>query len=133
MVDVALAPGGIMRGQVVDGQGQPLAAHDVFLKPLRGKVLKTKTDTRGFFSVDGLRGGVVQVAAGGTLSVARSWAPKTAPPAANDTLLVVAKDSVERGQRPIGDLFFADPILVAVIVGAAIAVPIAVHDSRDGS
>jgi hypothetical protein len=38
---------------------------------------------------------------------------------------------VERGQRPFSDLFFADPLLVGLVVAAAIAIPIAVSSSRN--
>jgi len=46
-------------------------------------------------------------------------------------LLVVSDSSVERGQRPIGELFCSPPFLIGALIVAAIVIPIAVHNAQD--
>jgi hypothetical protein len=70
------------------------------------------------------------LAAGGSVHLCRCWAAGTAPPAAQGEVLLVPIGLVERGQRPIGEIL-ANPILIGLIIAAAIALPIAVHNSKD--
>ena len=56
-------------------------------------------------------------------------APGTAPPAANDRLLLVTESNVTRGQQPINRL--VDPLLLGVIIAGAVAIPIAVRNSNN--
>jgi hypothetical protein len=46
-------------------------------------------------------------------------------------VLVVADSAVARGQRPIGEIL-CNPVLIGLLIAAAIAIPIAVHN-RSGS
>jgi len=63
------------------------------------------------------------------------WAPGTAPPSARDGLLVVSEEPVVRGQdaRGFGRLrrLVQNPWVISSLVGAAIAIPIAVDAHND--
>jgi hypothetical protein len=38
-----------------------------------------------------------------------------------------------RGQGPLSELLTYDPVLVGIIIAAAIAIPVAVHNSKSAS
>ncbi len=133
--DVALHKNGVVVGQIVDAQGAAVAMTPVTISSAGKEVARTQSDSTGKFSASGLNGGVYQVAAAGHLGNYRLWAPHTAPPAAQQGLLVVSQDNVVRGQghaqghfQHIASWISDHPILTAGIVGAAIAIPIAIDD-----
>jgi hypothetical protein len=95
------------------------------------QVARAVTDQAGQFTLEGLRGGLVQIVAPQAISICRAWAPGTAPPSATNQLLVIQQDVLQRGQMPFGEALFSDPILLGLFVAAAIAIPIAVSNSRD--
>lgn len=151
-VDIALAMGGILIGQVVDTEGQALKEAEVVLKSGGKEIARCQTDAAGKFQVAGLRGGAIEVASKGTMGNCRVWAPGTAPPAAQPGLLVVAEGDVIRGQhggrrvpghsygrgvRGHGGGLLAKmiehPLVTAGVVGAAIAVPLAVSNDDSPS
>lgn len=151
-VDIALAKGGILIGQVVDTEGNSRKQADVVLKSGGKEIARCKTDDAGKFHVSGLRGGSIEVASMGTVGNCRVWAPGTAPPAAQPGLLVVAEGEVIRGQhggrrvpgqsygrgvRRQGSGLLAKmiehPLVTAGAVGAAIAVPLAVSNDDSPS
>lgn len=129
--DIAFGTGGQLRGYVFNRQGQPSDAFRLKVTQNGRPATEVVTDKQGRFQVDGMRGGMFQVAAGKQTYMCRGWVAGTAPPKARTDLLVVPDGVVERGQRPIGDLFFADPVMVGLVVAAAIAIPIAVSNSKD--
>jgi hypothetical protein len=43
---------------------------------------------------------------------------------------MVAGEGVERGQRPFSDLL-SGPLLIGLLIAAAVAIPIAIHNSQD--
>ncbi len=131
--DIALGKSGQLTGYVFSHQGQPSADFHLKVTQNGRPAVEVVTNKQGQFQVDALRGGKFQVAAGKQIYLCRGWAAGTAPPKARDQLLVVPDGVIQRGQRPIGDLFVADPIMVGLIVAAAIAIPIAVYNSRDDS
>ena len=130
ITDIALGAGGQLRGRVVDVQGRAKETSQIVVVQDGRQMAATQSDRLGRFSVDGIHGGVFQVLAGGNMYVCRGWTAGTAPPIATEQLLVVDGGVVERGQRPISDLFFADPIMVGLVVAAAIAIPIAISNSK---
>ncbi len=144
IVDVKLAPGGILRGRIVDVRGMGVAQVDVFVRQASGKLATTKTDLRGDFAIRGLRGGVHQLAAGPVGRVLRAWAPQTAPPAAREGVLIVVGQDVVLGQRPAGSIgrFWGNtkypltkPFVMTGIIAAAVAIPVAINnrDKDSGS
>jgi hypothetical protein len=141
VTDVALARGGVLAGKIVDRQGAPQAGQTIRVIH-QGQVIGTaQTDTRGEFAIADLRGGVYQVETEQGAGVYRLWADQTAPPAANDGVLVVHGDDAVRGNacNPCGSGgggllgVLANPWVLAAIVAAAIAIPLALDDDDDAS
>lgn len=127
--DVALDAEGRLVGQAVDAQGRLLVAEPVVALQNGQAVSQTSTDQEGRFVITGLGGGLYQISTSQSSNVCRVWAPNTAPPIATTQLLLTASDDVQRGQRPAIDLLH--PILIGLIIAAAIAIPIALHDDND--
>jgi hypothetical protein len=132
VIDVALGQGGALRGQLVDAQGAPLSGATVSVQQNGREVTSTATDGQGNFAVSGLRGGVYQVATANSAGVYRLWAADTAPPAAQQQALLVSGGDAVRGQSQAAR-FFTNPWVLAGLVGAAIAIPIAVSNSDRSS
>ena len=137
--DVALHQGNLLIGQVVDAQGvsQPMAT--VTLTNHKSEVAEVQTDAEGKFSVAGLQGGVYRIASNGQQGIYRVWAPNTAPPAAQQGVTMVVGQDVVRGQygntpgpfTSIAQWCADHPIMTAAVIGAAIAIPVAVADDDD--
>jgi len=148
VVDVVLGDGGVMVGQVVDGQGQPLAGSDVSLFVAGRPIGTAKSDRRGLFAFRGLQGGVYHLAAAGGQAIYRAWVSGTAPPNARRAALVVAGEDLARGQLfggpglfggfgglgalgNLGAMAGTGPIF-AGMVATAVTVPVAVHNADQG-
>lgn len=130
--DVALADGGRLLGQAVDATGRPLSETSVAVTQADREVAATQADAQGRFAVTGLRGGIYRVTAGQAEGVYRLWAPGTAPPSAQPAALVVAGDGQQvLGQSgPLGYWLCCNPWIVAGLVAAAIAIPVAIHNHQ---
>jgi hypothetical protein len=128
--DIVLGADGSLSGQVLDHQGHPQANQIVLIQQPGQQPRQTVSDAQGRFIVPNVRAGVYHLAADGSVFLCRCWATGTAPPAARDEVLLVPTGFVERGQRPIGEIL-ANPLLIGLIIAAAIAIPIAVHNSKD--
>jgi hypothetical protein len=132
IVDVSLADGGTLRGQVVSDHGavQPGAAVSV----LRGQevVATATTDSLGQFTVGGMKGGMYVVSANGAASVVRAWAPHTAPPAAVQGVLLVPPSQAVRAQGGefIDQYGVASLLVIGMIVGV---IWVAVEHNNDAS
>jgi hypothetical protein len=130
--DVALRPGGVLVGQVVDQQGVAQARTAVSIRYNGQEVVRTTSDDQGVFAAKGLRGGQYQLVSVEGESVCRLWAADTAPPAARPAALVVTGNSLVRGQfGPIDswkEWVKAHPYIVAGTVVSAIAIPLALAD-----
>jgi len=127
--DIALGPGGVLRGQVVDAQGKACAKVSVRLVRMGNRaepVAVTTTGEEGGFAFDGVRAGVYRVETPLSAGVYRLWSPDAAPPAASPAALVVQGDSTVRGNlSAISPLGWA---LIGVGIAAAIAIPLALDD-----
>lgn len=132
-IDVALAAGGALRGEVVNGAGHPLVGTVVRVRQGQEIIATRLTGRRGEFEVTGLRGGLYLIETEQTSRHCRLWTTGAAPPAAIDRLLIVAGETLSRGQRPFREFFFNDAVLVGAVVGAAVAIPVAIQDSKSGS
>ena len=112
VLDVALARGGLLNGQVVDAQGAAMKAVPVSVWFENRHVATTVSDENGRFGVNGLRGGVHQVSAGQGSGVYRLWTAEAAPPTAKAGEVVVPGQTVVRGQNgyPVRS-FLQSPIL----------------------
>ena len=129
VVDIAMADGGVLHGQVVDLQGGNPAGVPVFVRAPNQKIIHAVTAKDGHFTVDNLRGGVYQVAAGQGQGVYRLWTAKAAPPSAQKNAIVYTQGLFGGGPK----MLLANPIVVAGVVATAIAVPVAVANSHPSS
>lgn len=127
--DIALAAGNIMKGQVVDAQGN--ACRDVPVRLVKmgentGEILSLTTDAEGRFEFAAVGGGVYLLETPGAVSIYRAWVPNTAPPSASHSALLVQGNQAVRGNlgavSPLGWALFA------IGVAAAIAIPVALDD-----
>ena len=127
--DVRLDSAGTLRGKVVDGQGQP--QRDQRLRLYRaGELLgELRTNPEGDFAFPRLRGGVYQLQLREVMVTCRVWTRAAAPPIAREQLLLVDAPEIARGQQPIGEIF-TNPLFLGLLVAAAIAIPVAVHNSQ---
>lgn len=139
-MDVQLRDSGVLLGQVVDQQGAPLADTSVTLLNGAQKLGETRTNGRGVFAFQGLRGGVYQLSAAQGVGAYRLWAPGTAPPSSQPGALLVAGTDLVRGQLGAlccaGDFMrfnLSNPMTVALITATAVAVPVAVATSNLGN
>lgn len=134
-VDVVLGPGGVLRGQVQSATAAPRGAVELVLVQVDREMARTTTDEQGHFQLDGVRGGAYSVASAGSCVEVRLWAEGTAPPAAQDALLLVAGRDVTLGQGAGGTFWrtVTNPWVSAGLIGAAIAVPIALNNNDSGS
>jgi len=145
VVDVALDSGGGLNGQAVTAQGQPLANSPVTLDD-GARQWQATTDAAGQFRFDDVRGGSYRIQSGNQVQLCRAWKPGTAPPAANQAVMVVDGQPTVLGQycgSPVGcgtpvcggmsdcKEFFSNPFVIGGIVAAAIAIPIAIHNAND--
>lgn len=129
VVDIALADGGVLHGQVIDLQGGRVANVPISVKAQDREIARATTTPEGRFAVQGLRGGVYQVAAADGQGVYRLWAANTAPPSAQNAIVYT------QCAQPHGTLkmLLTNPIVVAGLVATAIAVPVALANSGSGS
>ncbi len=133
IADVQLHKNGVLLGQVVTAQNAPVPNEPVLLRNGKAELAKTQTDRNGYFAFKGLDSGVYQVVAANGQGTYRAWTPGTAPPSGNQGVLIVAQKNAVRGQCAPACSFknlMSNPLVIAGIVAAAIAIPIAVHNSR---
>lgn len=132
-VDIRLDAQGTMHGVVVNGQGRRQVDEQVVIvRSGDAKPSHTlQTDRAGKFACPKLRAGSYRLVTSEGVCLCRVWTETAAPPNAAPSVLIVNDSRIERGQRPIQELFYSDPLLMATVVAAAIAIPIAVHKARD--
>ncbi|MBX3434792.1 MAG: carboxypeptidase regulatory-like domain-containing protein [Pirellulales bacterium] len=139
VVDVKLDARGALAGVVTNPQGVPVAGQTVVVADAK-PVVGATTDQQGRFRIEGVRGGVHQVQVGGQVQMCRAWTPAAAPPSAAPQLLVVENADLALAQNcgsPVAAGMagckeaLANPLVVGGLIAAAIAIPIAIHNSRD--
>ena len=140
--DVQLHAGGALIGQLVTPEGQGVPGQLVSLTQGDRQVALSKSDENGYYTIRGLRGGTYQIATAGGAGVFRAWSEGTAPPTAQSGALIVVGDGAVRGNYGYGAVdgqyspvaqFLSNPWVVAGLLGAAIAVPIAIANHDSGS
>lgn len=139
-VDVTLTVGGVLRGYVLDAQAAPVANVEVRLTAPDGQQVATRSDDRGRFGYQGLRGGAYQLETEQGVVLCRAWTADAAPPQSAATLLVVHDEQAVRGQwhapphvnGVVGRMkrVMTNPFAVAAIIGAAVAIPVAIHNAN---
>jgi hypothetical protein len=131
--DLALGSNGTLSGAVVDRQGTPQVGATVVVQNGQTVAGQATTDAAGRFSVGSLRGGVYQVSAAGASGVVRAWSEGTAPPAAQQSTLLVTEHPAVRGQMPLRDVVTSDGFIIGTVAVAAIAIPLIVHSTRNNN
>lgn len=129
MADVTLGPNGRLSGQVVDANGLAKANCELTVEQGGEKIAVVSSDKQGRFAAENVRPGVCHVKVNGLVSTVRCWTNNAAPPAAKPEVLVISDPLLERGQRPIGEIL-TNPLLITLVIAAAVAIPIAVHNSQ---
>ena len=142
VADVQLQTGGLLHGQLVDKQGNALAATNIVVTNDRAQ-WQTQTDAQGRFQIAGLSGSTYRMAVGQQVQMIRAWSPGTAPPKTVTGLLVVKDNGVVLGQHCASPVCgsaiaaakhpLANPWIFGGLVAAAIAIPVAIHNSDDDS
>lgn len=136
MADVRLQESGVLRGQVVTLENAPVPDVPVSLSAGGKKLAVSKTDKGGFFTFTGLNNGVYQMISPQGQSTYRVWTHQTAPPSAKAGALVIEGTDTVRGQHQMHGFrnLLANPWFVAAVIVAAVAIPVAIHNSKgDGS
>lgn len=100
--DVALAPGGVLQGQVLNSEGFPIPQADVSVWSAGQQVASTRTDVDGNFVVADLHGGSYTVVTGENGGLYRLWTENSAPPHASQRVLIVSGRDAQRGQSGSG-------------------------------
>jgi hypothetical protein len=124
--DVALPASQVLGGQILDAEGSPQVGVAVSLTKGGAMVASTRTDSEGKFALTGVQAGVYQLQSASASGTYRVWAPQTAPPSASQGILLIAGQDVVRQQDILSHL--ANPYVLAAIVAAAIAIPLALDD-----
>ena len=148
--DVKLNPDGLFVAQLVSTGGQPLGGRQLKITDHENKLTTATTSPQGRVAVRGLHGGVFKVGYANQSSIVRVWTHDVAPPNAVSEFLLIQNQRVTRGQCDCGDVCnggcdavvnpdgpnpFAgilgqEPIMIGLLVAAAVAIPIAVHNSQ---
>ena len=96
--DVSLQADGELRGHILDQQGRPKALTKVVLWQNQRVVGYAKTDITGRFIIRGLKPGAYQIQSEVGGKSVRLWTPQTAPPVAQQAVLLVAGSETARAQ-----------------------------------
>lgn len=131
--DVQLSRDQMLEGVVIDAQGNTLPQRNVLIRLPSGRGYQARTDADGRFRLGPLRGGMYHLSSGQGAVLIRAWKHATSPPAARSFITLSADQSVTRGQGPLSELLTYDPVLFGIIIAAAIAIPVAVHNSKSAS
>jgi len=135
VTDVRLHESGALIGQVVTPENRPVPGVQVVLQTAGRQLAVGQSDNNGYFAFNGLQNGVYQLVTPKGHAVYRVWTHVTAPPSAQLGALVVEGDSTVRGNYPGYARGFrnlmANPWIVAAIIAAAVAIPVAIHNSKD--
>jgi hypothetical protein len=133
IADVALHDGGLLVGQMVNGQNAPQSGIHISLQDTQNReVGAALTDRQGSFAIAGVRGGVYQLVSPQGRQVYRLWLPGTAPPSAQQGILLVAPGQTVRGVLGDGS-FITNPLVIVGGIVAATAIPVIVLNSRHKS
>ncbi|MCE5303384.1 MAG: carboxypeptidase-like regulatory domain-containing protein [Planctomycetaceae bacterium] len=142
VTDIALADGGMLNGKVVDAQGAGIGGVPVVVKSQNRNVAAVTTAPDGTFSIQGLSGGVYQIAAVNGHGVYRLWAAGTAPPIALTSATVYSQENPVDGKTVVytqasdqttgwsPKMLLTNPVFIAAVVATAIAVPVALANSN---
>lgn len=127
--DIRLDLQGTMHGRLIDTEGRPIIEETLELIREGETITRAVSDSDGRFQFASVSTGVHQIHWKSSMVVCRVWTDNVAPPIAKDKLVVLDMPPLVRGQRPAREIFH-NPLFIGLFVAAAIAIPIAVNQSR---
>ncbi|GAB5444598.1 MAG: hypothetical protein Fues2KO_49470 [Fuerstiella sp.] len=141
--NVELTPAGSLEGQLLNSAGAPVANAEITVRSqadVKQVGQRLMTNEKGQFLATGLNNGMCVVEAGEATYAVRVWKKGSAPPESLSTVAFVQEDETVRGQSRwthnrfanwVRSLTKTQKVALGVLIGAAIAIPIALDD--DGS
>lgn len=135
-VDVALGSANLLRGRMLNAQGQPQTNSQVVVFQSRTEVLRVTTSDVGEFHVQLPRAGVYLLRSERSVLLVRAWTVDAAPPNAVATVTLSDRSNV-RGQNeecPPEERSHGNGLMLVAIAGAltaAIVIPILLIDKLD--
>ena len=125
---------GMLIGGLVDASGKGVEDAPVVIGQNGKPVAELRTDSEGRFAAKGLKPGVYQVVSHGKVTTHRVWEEGKAPAEAKRGVIHSVDPQVARGASNGGLLgILANPLVLALIIAAAIAIPLALDDDDDAS
>jgi hypothetical protein len=120
---------GLLVGGLVDANGKGVEDAPVVIGQNGKAVAELRTDKEGRFAAKGLTPGVYQVVSHGKVTTHRVWQDGSAPAAAQRGVIHSVDPQIARGASHGGLLgVLANPLVLALIIAAAIAIPLALDD-----
>ena len=98
LTDIALKKGGTLIGRITDREGKLLGQQKIVVRQENQLVAEVTSGKNGEFIVEGLRGGIYEIASQQGAGSFRAWAEGTAPPSAKQFAVLIEGDEVVRGQ-----------------------------------
>ena len=98
LTDIALQKGGILVGRLTSKKGELRDAQKIVIRQKDKAVAEVTTGKNGQFIVEGLQGGVYEIASEHGAGSFRAWSAGTAPPSAKQFAVLIDSDDVVRGQ-----------------------------------
>lgn len=128
-VAIKLAKDGVLHGTAVFANGNPANGETVILGRAGKPIAKTKSDNQGRFKFTLVRPGDYQIATRDSAAFLQCFAFDKAPQESVPQILLSKKAMIARGQQPLSVL--CHPLLIGLVIAAAIAIPIAVAANND--
>lgn len=121
-MDVVLSDGGVLEGQIIDSQGQPIGNTAVSL--IRdGRIVSTGiSSVNGIYRIEGLTTGPYVLTAGKSQRLVRLWRKDVAPPSSRPRAILMHHDGVVRSQGGSGFGLVEAGLIGASVAGLATAV-----------
>lgn len=134
---------GVMRGTIVDPASHPIAGQPVRLYYQDTQIAEAVSNSRGEFSISGLRNGSHTLACGSNRNHLRFWGADAAPPAASQRAMIVVGHQIVRAQDECvdgdcgegglwGSRLGRPAMLLAIAGGAVGIIAIIDHNNDDG-
>ncbi|MEZ6088374.1 MAG: carboxypeptidase-like regulatory domain-containing protein [Pirellulaceae bacterium] len=130
-VAVVLTRNQSLEGTALDNDGKPAAGKIVVLGRDGKMIAKTFADDTGRFRFTAMRSGDYQIATAEAGAFVRCYQRSVAPEGAVPQVLVSRGAMIARGQQPASVLLH--PLLIGLVIAAAIVIPIVVSNSDDAS